>query len=170
MKRRKYFLSLLAMLLTVMFCLTGCGKKSPVSVDKFKEVTTAAGMSVPAGESVDDLYDDSEEIAAYAYVKGTGDGGEYYIEYYQMYDEEELKNSMASYDKDTVAGLIGMNDVTSYTTLVNGNENHYTLDGKVSGEDYYIEVVRVADTFIVAYGDSVCKKSVQDVLKKLGYR
>ena len=169
MKQRKYFLSLLVMLLTVMFCLTGCGKKSPVSVDKFKEVTSAAGMTL-AGESVDELYEDSEEIAAYAYVKGTGDGGEYHIEYYQMYDEEELKNSMASYDKDTVAGLIGMDDVKSYTTLVNGNENHYTLDGKVSGEDYYIEVVRVADTFIVAYGDSVCKKPAQDVLKKLGYR
>ena len=154
--------------LVMLMCgLTGCSKKSPVEVSRFLDEANKVGFV--QDDSLSEMYADSDEVMDVAYVEGDFDNGLCYLEFYHMYDEKQLKDGLEEYDEDFMGDLVGLDKVSNSSFVKTPNENHYTVHGLVGEDEYFVEVVRVKDTVIFAYGDAACEDMAKKVLKAIDY-
>lgn len=141
----------------VLFTLTGCGNKTSITSDDFKNKMESNGYTVQ---------DATNQMASYDYIKkvyiAISNDSTYQIEFYELSDSDYatsfFNNNKSLFEKSK-------SSVATETSVNLGNHNKYTL----TANDKFKVVSRIDNTVIYLDVDENYKSSVKDVLDDLGY-
>lgn len=154
----KKFKGLLFTLLFVSVLLvTGCGNKTAISADDFKQKMQDKQYSV---DDLTNMFEDNSVINK-VYI-ATNSDTTYQIAFYEFNDNETATN-FYNRNKEDFESNKGSGYVNSSVEL--GNSSKYTLEGN---GDYKV-LSRIDNTLIMLNVKSNYKDTVNAVLKELGY-
>lgn len=141
----------------VLFTLTGCGNKTSITSDDFKNKMESNGYTVQ---------DATNQMASYDYIKkvyiAISNDSTYQIEFYELSDSDyatSFFNNNKSIFEDSKSS------VSTETSVNLGNHNKYSL----TANDKFKVVSRIDNTVIYLDVDENYKSSVKDILDDLGY-
>lgn len=141
----------------VLFTLTGCGNKTSITSDDFKNKMESNGYTVQ---------DATSQMASYDYIKkvyiAISNDSTYQIEFYELSDSDyatSFFNNNKSIFEDSKSS------VSTETSVNLGNHNKYSL----TANDKFKVVSRIDNTVIYLDVDENYKSSVKDILDDLGY-
>lgn len=143
------------MICTMLLCtlfLTGCLKKTKISVSSFEEILKEEGYTIETYDK-DFMTKDKKNLASAISKDG------YSINYIEYYDDDAAKDFFnETYDK--------YENSCNIKTETNGtNYNTFKCD---TGEEY-IAITRVENTVVYALTTKNNKDDVKETLKKLKY-
>lgn len=141
----------------VLFTLTGCGNKTSITSDDFKNKMESNGYTVQ---------DATNQMASYDYIKkvyiAISNDSTYQIEFYELSDSDyatSFFNNNKSIFEDSKSS------VSTETSVNLGNHNKYSL----TANDKFKVVSRIDNTVVYLDVDENYKSSVKDILDDLGY-
>lgn len=143
--------------LFILFMVTGCSSKSPITTSEFKSKMEVHGYVVSDKKSEMLDYDYIDEV----YVANSSDST-HFIEFYVLSDDRyatsffEIKKSEFEKFEGSASSqvTVDLNDYTKYEVTVN---NQYKLVSKIDNTVLYFDI------------PSSSKKIVKDIVKELGY-
>lgn len=145
------------MCFVVLFTLTGCGNKTSITSDDFKNKMESNGYTVQ---------DATNQMASYDYIKkvyiAISNDSTYQIEFYELSDSDyatSFFNNNKSIFEDSKSS------VSTETSVNLGNHNKYSL----TANDKFKVVSRIDNTVVYLDVDENYKSSVKDILDDLGY-
>lgn len=179
MKVRKKVAWLVCMTLLLSIAMTGCGKHKPVTKDKFAEIMTAEKFEVVDQSSM--IAEGSDFSVVYlaqpkdAKEENTEDSdaseetglftGQYQVEFYEFDDKGKCESSYDKLDDELVAAY---KNAKGYSTTEKNSKNFSKRTVKTDGRYYVIS--RVEDTLVIAISPIDESKTIDGMLKKLGYK
>lgn len=141
----------------VLFTLTGCGNKTSITSDDFKNKMESNGYTVQ---------DATSQMASYDYIKkvyiAISNDSTYQIEFYELSDSD-YATSFFNNNKSIFEN--SKSSVSTETSVNLGNHNKYSL----TANDKFKVVSRIDNTVIYLDVDENYKSSVKDILDDLGY-
>ena len=148
---------ILLVLLYLCFVLTlgGCGKKTVLTTEQFKNVTEQRQMTTA---------DVSSQYSSYEYVKEAtvATNGNYQIEFYVL-DNEENAGKMFDINYNSFESYKGTTSAYSEYNL----SNYHTYSLATNGKYYYI--ARVDNTLLYVNAEDEYKEEIKTIVKNLGY-
>ena len=147
---------MMAILLLVMFTLTGCGSKTALTTDEFKTVSEDNSYVITDVTNQYAMYDYVTE----ATVAQSSDGWQ--VEFYVLSDEA-YASSMFDNNKNIFEGYKGSSSVEGSTTM--GNYETYSL----TSDGYYMYLCRVDNTLFYVRVEDDYKDAVKNLAEELGY-
>lgn len=154
MKKTKTIL-LALLLVAVMAVMTGCGDKTPLTLDEFKTSAEEYGCEI---KDITDQYAsfDFVETATLAVMDN------WQVEFYELASEEDAVRTFNT-NKNDFENLKGSASTESSVAI--GNHAKYTLNS--NGK--YMHIARIGNTFVFTSEDKDEKESIEGLLEKIGY-
>lgn len=141
----------------VLFTLTGCGNKTSITSDDFKNKMESNGYTVQ---------DATNQMASYDYIKkvyiAISNDSTYQIEFYELSDSDYATNF---FNNNKSIFEDSKSSVSTETSVNLGNHNKYSL----TANDKFKVVSRIDNTVVYLDVDENYKSSVKDILDDLGY-
>lgn len=149
--------ALLAVMLCSLLCLTGCSRKTALTVDAFYNLMEENGYEAAY---ITDQYTEYDQLTGVCVAMQIY--GEYQIEFYETDTDDTAKNLYANNQR-----ILEDNTSIAYSrTVVNGvNSNAFKM---TSNGQYYV-LSRIDNTMIYIEAPEECKGEINGVLKTLGY-
>jgi len=140
----------------ILFILTGCGDKNPITSSDFKSISENKNYT---------FYDITSQYAQYGYINSASvakSSSGYQIEFYVLSDDS-YATSMFNNNKTIFENYKGNSSVESSTSLANYSIYSLTSSG------YYMYLAKIDNTLLYLRVDDDYKNEVKDFVKKLGY-
>ncbi len=152
--KRKILVVLLSVFM--LFGLTGCFKKTPLTTDDF--ITNANSSNFTTQDVTSDFSSEPSVLKATIALNSKG----YQVEFYEL-SEESIAKSMFNTNKADFESLKSSKYTDSEVNA--GNYNTYSL----STESEYMYLSRVDKTFLYLKVDISNKDAVKEFIDKIGY-
>ena len=152
--KRKILILLLSVFM--LFSLTGCFKKSPLTTDSF--ITNSTSSNFTTQDVTSDFSNEPSIIKATLALNSKG----YQIEFYELSSDSAAKDMFIT-NKTNFQSLNSSKYTESEANV--GNYNTYSL----STESEYMYLSRVDKTFLYLKVDISNKDEVKEFIDKLGY-
>ncbi|HOP65807.1 MAG TPA: hypothetical protein PLX66_02170 [Bacilli bacterium] len=149
-------LGLLALVIVFSLFITGCGKKTALTADEFKNQMETLGFDV-----IDATEYITDETVATAYIAQKADA--YQVEFYVFTTDDAAK---AGYDQYVANLKVIAGSETNANTEVTNN-TYYKYTDKAG--DYYSATIKVDKTLLYVRALSTYQSEIDQIIDELNY-